>query len=120
VVFPLYTLHVLVLSWLIFRPKRLNLNILFWVLWGAISVILTEVVSFSSPFPFFTLWGVLVVFPLYTLHVLVLSWLIFRPKRLNLNILFLAGALLGMCEAYVTKVLWKPTWGDANLWRPRS
>jgi hypothetical protein len=46
---------------------------LFWVLWGAISVIL-----------------------------------------------FLAGALLGMCEAYVTKVLWKPTWGDANLWRPRS
>jgi len=93
---------------------------LFWVLWGAISVILTEVVSFSSPFPFFTLWGVLVVFPLYTLHVLVLSWLIFRPKRLNLNILLLAGALLGMCEAYVTKVLWKPTWGDANLWRPRS
>ncbi len=89
---------------------------LFWVLWGTISVILTEVVTFSSPFPFFTLWGMLVVFPLYTLHVLVLSWLIFRPKRLSLNMLFLAGALLGMYEAYVTKVLWKPTWGgDAML-----
>lgn len=90
-------------------------RVLFWVLWGSISVILTEVVTFSSPFPFLTLWGVLVVFPLYTLHVLVLGWLIFRPKRLNLHILFLAGALLGMYEAYVTKVLWKPTWGDATL-----
>lgn len=90
-------------------------RVLFWVLLGSISVILTEVVTFSSPFPFLTLWGVLVVFPLYTLHVLLLGWLIFRRKRLNLHILFLAGALLGMYEAYVTKVLWKPTWGDATL-----
>ena len=32
-------------------PRRVKL--LFWLLLGALSVILAEVVSFASPFPFF-------------------------------------------------------------------
>ncbi len=94
-------------------PPRVQL--LFWALLGCASVILTEVVTFSFPFPFVTVWGLLVICPLYTLHVLVLAWLIFRRGAVSLYTLFLAGALLGMYEAYVTKVLWNPTWGDATV-----
>jgi hypothetical protein len=89
-------------------------KLLFWILLGITSVILAEVVSFSSPFPFFDGWGLTAVFPLYTLHVLVLAWIVFRPKKLTLNAFFLAGMLLGLYEAYITKVLWQPTWGDST------
>jgi hypothetical protein len=82
---------------------------------GAASVILAEVVSYSSPFPFFDGWGLLVVFPLYTLHTLVLAWVVFRAKRITFTTLFLAGAIFGLYEAYITKVLWAPTWGD-TVW----
>jgi hypothetical protein len=92
----------------------LPIKIIFWLLLGATSVILAEVVSFSSPFPFFDGWGLLVVVPLYTLHSLVLVWIVFRPKRITFRALFLAGAIFGMYEAYITKVLWQPTWGDAT------
>jgi hypothetical protein len=91
-------------------PFRVKL--LFWLLLGALSVILAEVVSFSSPFAFFDLWGLLVVYPLYTVHVLVLAYIIFRRHRVTLHSLLLAGAILGMYEAYLTKVLWSPTWGE--------
>ena len=98
------------------RPPRLFfIKLLFWVLLGSLSVILAEVVSFSSPFAFFNAWGILVVFPLYTLHTLVLAFLIFRRKQVSLPILFLAGMLFGLYEAYITKVLWNPTWGDAHI-----
>lgn len=96
------------------HPPRL-VRYAFWLLLGSTSVILTEVVTFASPFPFLTAWGLLVVCPLYTLHVLVLAWLIFRGRAVSLFTLFLAGALLGLYEAYVTKVLWEPTWGDARV-----
>ena len=92
-----------------------TVKLLFWILLGSFSVILAEVVSFSSPFAFFNAWGILVVFPLYTLHTLVLAFLIFRRKQISLPILFLAGMLFGLYEAYITKVLWNPTWGDAHI-----
>jgi hypothetical protein len=92
-----------------------TVKLLFWVLLGSLSVILAEVVSFSSPFAFFNTWGILVVFPLYTLHTLVLAFLIFRRKQITLPVLFLAGMLFGLYEAYITKVLWNPTWGDAHI-----
>jgi len=88
---------------------------LFWLLLGVISVVFAEVVSFSSPFPFFDGWGLLVVLPLYTLHILVFSWILFSSKKITLNALFLAGAIFGMYEAYITKVLWQPTWGEMTL-----
>lgn len=56
------------------------IKLLFWLLLGITSVILAEVVSFSSPFPFFDDWGLTAVFPLYALHILVLAWIIF-PKK---------------------------------------
>ena len=79
---------------------------LFWLIMGALSTVLAEVVAGSSPFPFFDAWGILVVFPLYTLHILVLSYIVFRKCVPTLKNLFLAGALFGLYEAYITKVLW--------------
>jgi hypothetical protein len=93
----------------------LGQKLLFWLLLGVTSVIFAEVVSFSAPFPFFDPWGLLVVLPLYTLHLLVLAWVAFRSRRITFGRLFFAGALLGMYEAYITKVLWHPTWSLAEL-----
>jgi hypothetical protein len=94
------------------RPPA-RLKILFWIILGAFSVFFAEVVSGSYIFPYFTIWGILVVCPLYTLHLLVLSYIVFNYGRPSLHTLFVAGALFGMYEAYMTKVLWDPTWGDA-------
>lgn len=99
-------------------PRKIKL--FFWLILGFLSVFFAEVVSGSDMFPYFTPWGLLVVVPLYTLHILVLSYIIFRPRNsssnsnLNLNLytFFIAGAIFGLYEAYITKVLWSPTWGD--------
>lgn len=89
-------------------------RLVFWLMLGSISVILAEVTCFSTPFPFFTGWGLLVTTPLYMLHTLALSILIFRRKQVTLPVLFLAGLVFGLYEAYITKVLWNPTWGDTK------
>ena len=99
-------------------PRKIKL--FFWLILGFLSVFFAEVVSGSDMFPYFTPWGLLVVVPLYTLHILVLSYIIFKSGKpnlslssnLNLYTLFIAGAIFGMYEAYITKVLWSPTWGD--------
>jgi hypothetical protein len=58
----------------------------FWLILGSFSVFFAEVISGSEIFPFTKLTG----------------WL---------YALFPAGALFGLYEAYITKVLWSPTWG---------
>jgi len=71
-----------------------------------ISVMCVEVPAGSTMFPFFTLWGMLVVLPLYLLHSVFLAGLVFRFGRPNFWTLYSAGILYGMYEAYITKVLW--------------
>ena len=104
------------------RSAPLTVKLFFWLILGSLSVAFAEVVSSSTSFPliqleppYFNAWGIFVVFPLYTLHVLVLSSLIFRRGRVSFATLFLAGAILGLYEAYITKVIWTPTWGDAHI-----
>ena len=91
------------------QPSR-KLKIFFWIILGASSVFFAEVVSGSDMFPFFRLWGLLVEFPLYTLHILVLSYIVFNYGKPRIYTLFIAGAIFGMYEAYMTKVLWNPSW----------
>jgi len=91
----------------ILAPLRLKL--LFWLILTVFSVFFAEVVSGSYPMPFTDAWGLFMVLPLYGLHLLVLAALV--KSRPRLTTLFLAGALFGMYEAYITKVLWSPTWG---------
>lgn len=93
----------------------LKTKLLFWLIMGALSTTIAETVCLSSPFPFFTIWGVIAVIPLYTLHILALSYLVFRKGTVNLHVLFTAGAIFGMYEAYITKVIWGPTWGPDNI-----
>jgi len=84
---------------------------LFWLLLGAFSVFFAEVLSVSDPYVFFHFFGLLGVFPHYTLHVLVLAPLVIRlDRRVRFAALFLAGAIFGLYEAYMTKVLWSPPW----------
>ena len=91
-------------------------KILFWLILGSLSVALTEVVVYSSPLPFFTGWGILVVCPLYTLHTLVLAFVVFRGGKVRITSLYLAGAIFGMYEAYITKIIWNPDWAEnANM-----
>jgi hypothetical protein len=83
---------------------------LFWLNIGLVSTFFAEVVSGSDMFPYFHVWGILVVVPLYGLHCLVLATLVFRYGRPTLPALFFAGTLFGLYEAYITKVLWTPPW----------
>ena len=70
------------------------------------SVMFVEVPAGSTMFPFFTVWGMLVVLPLYLLHSVFLVAVVFRFGRPNFWTLYSAGTLFGMYEAYITKVLW--------------
>lgn len=90
-------------------PRRTKLA--FWLLLGLFSAALAEVVSGSSPFVLFTPWGLLVTLPLYLLHAVFLAGVVYRYSgALRLGSLYLAGGLFGLYEAYLTKVLWAPTW----------
>ena len=98
-------------------PPPLRLKLGFWMLLGVLSTAFAEVVSGSDPFPFFRPWGVIVVTPLYTLHVLVLAGVLNRYRLWSWQGLCFAGALFGLYEAYITKVLWRPTWSPELVLR---
>lgn len=87
---------------------------LFWLLVAAASSYCAEVISGSFPFPFFKAWGLFVILPLYGLHSLILAAIVYHHGRPRLHVLFLAGILFGLYEAYITKVLWDPPWGAAG------
>jgi hypothetical protein len=85
---------------------------LFWIILAAFSTFFAEVFSGSDMFPFFNTWGILIVVPLYGLHILILASLVFRSGQPRFSSLVFAGMLFGLYEAYLTKVLWAPPWGD--------
>ena len=86
----------------------------FAVVLTAVSGLLVENGTSSSPWLFFDAWGLLFVLPLYGLHVLLLGRAVLATPRPTLPLLYVAGALLGLYEAYITKVLWSPTWGPTD------
>jgi hypothetical protein len=92
-----------------------RMRVFFWLILGSFSVYFAEVVSGSDIFPFYKPVSWILVFPLYTLHTLVLWYVVFRHGRGRLYALFPAGALFGLYEAYITKVIWSPTWNDAPI-----
>lgn len=96
------------------KPGR-RTRLLFWYILGCLSTLFAEVVSGSDIFPFYTPVSYILVIPLYTLHILVLWCLVFRYGRPWLYALFPAGCLFGLYEAYVTKVLWSPTWSTGGF-----
>lgn len=95
----------------------LKTKLFFWFILSAYSVFFAEVVSGSYPMAFFNpfnpadVWGWIALMPLYGLHTLVLASAVFSWGRPKFYALFLAGAIFGLYEAYITKVLWHPGWG---------
>jgi hypothetical protein len=87
-------------------------RLFFWFILGSLSVFFAEVVSGSQIYAFFVPVNWLLVFPLYTLHTLTLWTLVFRYGRGRLYALFPAGAIFGLYEAYITKVIWSPPWNE--------
>jgi hypothetical protein len=85
---------------------------LFWIILACFSTYFAEVFSGSDMFPYFHIWGILVVVPLYGLHILTLASLVFRSPQPRFSSLVFAGMIFGLYEAYITKVLWSPPWGD--------
>ncbi len=96
------------------QPKK-KIQWLFWLILAAFSTFFAEVFSGSDMFPFFHPFGLLVVLPLYGLHILLLGHLVYRTSRPRFSSLIFAGMLFGLYEAYLTKVLWSPPWGDALI-----
>ena len=92
------------------KPSRWN-KIFFWLILSALSTFFAEVISGSFIFPFTTAWGWIGVMPLYGLHLLVIGHWVFRGRP-KLWLLFVGGVIFGLYEAYITKVLWIPTWGE--------
>ena len=93
-------------------PLRRRLAI--WLLLACTSVWLAEVTATSSRFPFVTLAGWAMLVPLYGLHALLGGWLVMRATRVTWPVVYLPGVLFGLYEAYITKVLWDPTWSKAE------
>ena len=85
---------------------------LFWIILACFSTFFAEVFSGSDMFPFFHGWGLLVVVPLYGLHIILLASLVYRASQPRFSSLVFAGMIFGLYEAYLTKVLWAPPWGD--------
>jgi len=81
-------------------------RILFCLLLGVFSTFFAEVASGSTLFAFTSSFGLLFVFPLYVLHITVLSAIVFGFGRPRFYALYAAGTLFGMYEAYMTKILW--------------
>ena len=91
-------------------------KLVFWILIGLLSTFFAEVLSGSAPNFLMTAFGYWGIFPIYCLHTLFLASLIMTRKRpFSLRTLFLTSLLFGMYEAYITKVLWKPSWNPATF-----
>jgi hypothetical protein len=85
---------------------------LFWLNLGLISTFFAEVISGSDLFPFFHVWGISMVVPIYLLHTMILITLVYRFGQPTFPVLYFAGTLFGLYEAYITKILWNPSWEE--------
>ncbi len=93
------------------EPVR-RARIAFCLLLAVLSTFCAEVLSGSAPWAFVTPWGLGIILPLYGLHVIILGTLLVRAGRTDLWTLGTAGMLFGLYEAWITKVLFDPPWGD--------
>ena len=86
-------------------PQK-RIKIISFLLVGTLSVFFTEVFAGSSPLWFIDSWGIFMVFPLYSMHLIFFLNVAFRIKRTSLGHLYLLGVLIGLYESWITKVLW--------------
>lgn len=73
---------------------------------GLLSLIFAEFFSGSSPLWYRTGWGYLFVFPIYLSHSVFYLNVAYHRKTLSLSGFFVLGAMLGLYEGMITRVLW--------------
>lgn len=78
----------------------------FWALLGVTSTAFAEVLFPTTAFDVGTM--AVFAFPIYLLHSVVLVGVAYGAGRVQYSTLYLAGVVLGLYEAYVTKVVWAP------------
>lgn len=78
----------------------------FWLLLGLTSTAFAEVLFPTTAFDLGTM--AMFAVPIYLLYSVVLAASVYRTDRVSYPTLYLAGVLLALYEAYVTKVLWAP------------
>ena len=88
---------------------------LFCLALGCLSGFWAESTISSSVFLFAQPWSLLVTVPLYALHAILLAWLITRRRNPPFYLIYFAGAVFGLYEAYVTKMLFHHAW-DSPQW----
>jgi len=82
------------------------MKLVLYLLIGTLSVYFTEVFAGSSPLWFMDAWGILMVFPLYFMHLIFFLNIAIRIKRTSISHLYLFGVIFGLYESWITKVLW--------------
>jgi hypothetical protein len=91
-----------------FKPRHT------WLLLTILSITFAEVLSGSAPFGLLNPLEFLFLAAVYGGHLLLLGSFVFRKNRLpTLAALWTAGAIFGMYEFYLTKVLWDKPWDEA-------
>ena len=82
---------------------------------GVLSMVFAEVYSGASLLWFINLWSLLVTFPLYWSHFLLLFTLAVKTKRYRPWQLYLWGCIFGLYESWITKVIWSSFNGQSPL-----
>lgn len=96
--------------------SRPRIRYFFWFLLAVFSTFFAEVTVGSAPMVFFKPDGWLLTVPVYGLHILVLAPLVIRAGRKPAwQSLYLMGTIVGLYEAYMTKILWSPTWNPSSF-----
>lgn len=91
-----------------FKPRHA------WLLLTILSITFAEVLSGSTPFGVLNPLEFLFLAVVYGGHLLLLGSFVFRKNRApTLAALWTAGAIFGMYEFYLTKVLWDNPWDEA-------
>ncbi|MGY5879388.1 MAG: hypothetical protein RTV31_04010 [Candidatus Thorarchaeota archaeon] len=81
-------------------------SILAIVLFGFLSMIISQVFAGTSPLWFLGASDWFMVLPLYWAHALLLLNLAMRYERTSLTQLYLWGIIFGLFEGWITKVIW--------------
>ncbi len=96
--------------------KRLKFVLL--LLLSLTSMFFAEVISGSTKFPLYEVWGWIAIIPLYGLHTIILLYIITKytgNKKVLFSTLYFAGVIFGLYEAYLTKVLWVGLMDDSII-----
>ncbi len=86
-------------------------KILFALILGGTSSVCAELPLMHAPYLLFPTGGLLVIPPIYLLHSLFFATLLYHYSSGTYSGLYFSGALIGLYEAFITKVLWLPA-GD--------